>query len=99
MNTPDEVRTLFRTVRDAYPDGRPVLLTVVVAEDPWKSELNVGIDADKGVLHYSGEGTPPNGVYSENPTPSNLSPVSYYVSAETEFRPTRKSHSQQWKQP
>ncbi len=86
VNTPDEVRTLLRAVRDAYPDGRPVLLTVVVADDPWKSELSVGIDGDKGVLHYSGEGTPPNGVYSENPTPSNPSPVIYYyVSADTEF--------------
>ncbi|WP_374059043.1 Imm1 family immunity protein [Saccharomonospora sp. NB11] len=37
-------------------------------------------------MHYSGEGTPPNGVYSENPTPSNPSPVIYYyVSADTEF--------------
>ncbi|MGW9478328.1 Imm1 family immunity protein [Saccharomonospora azurea] len=65
---------------------RPVLLTVVVADDPWKSELSVGIDGNKGVLHYSGEGTPPNGVDSENPAPSNSSPVIYYyVSADTEF--------------
>lgn len=46
VNTPDEVRTSLRAVRDAYPAGRPVLLTVVVADDPWKSELSVGIDGE-----------------------------------------------------
>jgi hypothetical protein len=65
-----------------------VLLTVVVSDDPWKSELSVGIDGNKGVLHYAGEDTPPNGVYSKSPTPTNAEPVVYYyVTADTEFPP------------
>ncbi|MCP2257189.1 Immunity protein Imm1 [Streptoalloteichus tenebrarius] len=65
-----------------------MLLTVVVAEDPWKSELSVGIDGDKGVLHYAGEDTPPHGVDSKSPTPTSPAPVIYnYISADTEFPP------------
>jgi hypothetical protein len=88
VTTPDEVRTLLATVRSTYPAGSAALLTVVVSDDPWKSELSVGIDGEKGVLHYAGEDTPPNGVYSKSPTPTNAeSVVYYYVTADTEFPP------------
>jgi hypothetical protein len=88
VTTPDEVRALLGTVRNTHPAGSAVLLTVVVSDDPWKSELSVGIDGDKGVLHYAGEDTPPNGVYSKSPTPTNAAPVIYYyVTADTEFPP------------
>jgi hypothetical protein len=88
VTTPDEVCALLGTIRDAYPTGSAVLLTVVVTEDPWKSELSVGIDGGKGVLHYAGEDTPPNGMYSKSPTPTNADPVIYYyVAADTEFPP------------
>lgn len=88
VTTPDEVRALLDTVRDTYPAGNAVLLIVVIASDPWKSELSVGIDGDKGVLHYAGEDTPPNGVNSKSPTPTNADPVIYYyVTADTEFPP------------
>jgi hypothetical protein len=88
VTTAAQVRALLGSVRDTYPAGSAVLLTVVVADDPWKSELTVGVDGDKGVLHYAGEDTPPSGVYSRNPGPANPAPVLYYyVSADTEFPP------------
>lgn len=93
-------RALLGSVRDSYPAGIPVLLTVVVTDGPWKSELSVGIDGDKGVMHYAGEDTPAGGVYSKSPSPANTGPAIYYhVSADTEFPRTPKSPSRPWKRP
>jgi Immunity protein Imm1 len=86
VTTPDEVRRLVSKIRKTYLAGSAVLLTVGVRDDPWKSQLSVGIDGDIGVLHYTGEDTPPNGLCSKSPTPTNAAPVIYYyVTSDTEF--------------
>ncbi|WP_424188299.1 Imm1 family immunity protein [Actinokineospora sp. G85] len=88
VSTPEEVRALLDRVRGAHAAGSAVLLTVIVADDPWKSELCVGVDGDKGVLRFAGEDTPPTGLYSRSPVPSNVEPVIYYyVRADTDFPP------------
>ncbi len=88
VTTPDEVRDLFAEVRAKYSAGTALLMTVVPADDPWASELTVGIDGDKGVLRYAGEDSPPAGCFSKSATPSNAEPVVYYlVTADSEFPP------------
>lgn len=84
VTTADQVRALIGDLADSYW----VLLTVVVTEDPWKSELCVGINQGKGVLRYAGEDSPFNGLYSKSSTPSNAEPVLYYyITADSEFPP------------
>jgi hypothetical protein len=87
LASPDEIDKLFGELRESYPVGSAVLLTVVLADDPWGPELTVGVDGDKGVLRYAGD-SDPSGVYSRSPTPTNAGPVVYYfVTADTEFPP------------
>ncbi len=88
LTTPDEVRALFATVRDKYPDESAVLLMIFLADDPWGSELAAGIDGDKGVLRYAGEDTPPDGLYSNNTSPSNTDRVVYYYQTSDREFPT-----------
>jgi hypothetical protein len=82
------IRTaLLTAVREKYPAGSAVLLTVVLQDDPWGPELTVGLDGDNGVLRYAGDDHPA-GVYSRNSTPTNQHPVVYYfVTADSEFPP------------
>jgi len=83
----DDVAGLLDAVREKYPDGAAVLITVLVADDPWGQELSVGVDGDKGVLRYSGHGDF-RGSYSKSVEPSNAEPVIYYyVTADSEFPP------------
>ncbi|WP_447002387.1 Imm1 family immunity protein [Saccharothrix isguenensis] len=88
LGTVDQVRDLFVAVRAKYPPGSALLVTVVPADDPWASELMVGINGDRGVLRYAGEDSPARGCYSKSATPSNAEPVVYYfVTADSEFPP------------
>jgi hypothetical protein len=84
---PDDVAALLDAVGEKYPEGAAVLITVLVADDPWGQELSVGVDGGKGVLRYSGHGDF-RGAYSKSAEPSNAEPVIYYyVTADTEFPP------------
>lgn len=85
MTEPAGVRPLFTRLRDTYPAGTAVLLTVVLADDPWAPELSVGIDGDMGVLRYADDDQPA-GVYSHGTSQTNARPVVYYyVIADTSF--------------
>jgi hypothetical protein len=85
VDSPDQVRPLLAAIREKYPAGSAVLLTIVLRDDPWGPELSVGLDGDKGVLRYAGDDYPA-GVYSRNSTPTNQHPVIYYyVTADSEF--------------
>lgn len=88
VTTPGEVGDLFAEVGAKYSAGTALLMTVVPADDPWASELTVGIDGNKGVLRYAGEDGPPAGCFSKSATLSNPEPVVYYfVTADSEFPP------------
>jgi hypothetical protein len=84
LNTADDVHAMFADIRKQKL-GQHLLISLVLAEDPYHSEFYIGLNGEHGVLSYTSRD---EDGYSHQPEGSNTEPVIYfYVTSDTEFPP------------